>query len=156
MNKNIVLGICAITLSFQVWAQDWSKMSSARDDNIYYQTRSGDKSLMLGCLSGEDNLSFTLIGGDTPLHQSLHHNPSLIVWITLPDGRTGRYAIDTEYMGGMDNALIGRLLLGEEGKQFFAQGAEMEISSPQAGVFFRTGMIGSARAMQDFRTTCRL
>ncbi|WP_394797308.1 hypothetical protein [Halomonas sp. B23F22_3] len=156
MHYKLVCGICALLLSLPLWGQDWSKLPSARDDRVFYQAKSGEKSLMLGCFRGETDLSFTLIGGAVPLHESLHHQPSLIVWITLPDRRTGRYAIDTEYLGGLDNALVGRLVLGKEGKRFFAQGVEISISSAQAGVFFNTGLAGSARAMQDFREICRL
>lgn len=141
-------------LSSMAVAQDWVKRSSVRSGGAFYEARDGGKTLMLGCYSGQSHLSFTLLGGTEPLHASLRGEPALVVWITLDDGRTGRYAIDTEYLGGGDNALIGNLILGSEGKQFFAQGVELSVSGSDAGFFFTTGLSGSARAMQDFRATC--
>ncbi|WP_152483830.1 hypothetical protein [Halomonas sp. THAF5a] len=156
MKNNTIYGISILLLSLPLWADDWSLLPETQDDRVFYQAKSDEKSLILGCFSGQEALSFTLIGGEVPLNESLRHQPSIIVWITLPDRRTGRYAIDTEYLGGLDNALVGKLMLGEEGKQFFSQGMELSISSDRVGVFFNTGLAGSARAMQDFREVCRL
>ncbi|MGR3761921.1 hypothetical protein ACUXV3_17615 [Roseobacteraceae bacterium NS-SX3] len=152
--RAVVLATGLSVLATTSSAQDWAKTPTARSDGAFYQARDGGRTLQLGCYSGQPHLSFLLLGGAEPLHASLRGEPALLVWIRLPDGRTGRYAIDTEYLGGGDNALIGTLILGSEGKQFFAQGTKLSISGADAGSFFTTGLSGSAKAMQDFQTTC--
>ncbi|TRW97323.1 hypothetical protein FNJ84_07330 [Paracoccus sp. M683] len=140
------IGLYLSFLGTAAAGQDWIEKSPNQSDRAFHQAQDGEKTLMLGCFTGGRDLSFTLIGGKTPLHASLHGQPALLVWITLADGRTGRYPVDTEYLGG-------GLLLGEEGKQFFAQGVSLTVRSTDAGAFFQTGLRGSARAMQDFLTT---
>ncbi|MFG6178660.1 hypothetical protein ACGTN6_15595 [Halomonas sp. THAF12] len=154
--RKILLAMGLSMLASAAVAQDWVDSTPAQPDRAFYEARNGGKTLMLGCYRSQQHLSFTLLGGAEPLHASLRGEPALLVWITLSDGRTGRYAIDTEYLGGGDNALIGKLMLGSEGKQFFAQGTELSISGSDAGTFFSTGLSGSARAMEDFRATCGL
>lgn len=112
------------------------------------------ESIDAGMLSRCAASVFHLYGGPILLPPALRKDRSLLIWNPLPDERTGRYAIDTEYMCDDENAPIGTLMLGEEGKQFLAQGSNLSIGSAESGSFFETGMRGSAKAMQDFGVTC--
>lgn len=78
-----------------------------------------------------------------------------MVWIELQDGRTGRYPISNiEYLGRTENAMIGSLLLGQQGLNFFATGKEIFVDGPPGQEIFRSGMTWTAIARQDFARTC--
>lgn len=149
-----ILGFFLSLAALPAHAQNWADATAGQSDRAFHRVESGGQSLMLGCYPGQPYLSFLLLGGRQALHPSLRNDPSIMVWIQLPDGRTGRYPLDTEYLGDAENALTGQLMLGTEGMQFFAAASSLWISAPDAGDFFKTGMSGSARAMQDFRATC--
>ena len=134
-------------------ADTWVDDTAGQSDRAFYTVTSDGMRLQLGCFGGADGLRFTLIGGATTLPEV----SDLMVWIELPDGRTGRYPMTgVEYLGGSVNALIGTLQLGQQGMQFFAAGSELSVDGPPGQRIFRSGMTGTAGARQKFARTCGL
>lgn len=134
-------------------ADTWTNSTPGRADRAFYSTTSGGMQLQLGCFSRDTGLAFMLAGGATPLPEV----GDLMVWIMLPDGRTGRYPMSgVDYLGGPENALIGQLLLGQQGMEFFAAGARISIDGPPGQEIFAAGMTGTSAARRDFARICGL
>ena len=135
---------------------NWQNLSANQADRAFYSSVSGGRSLQLGCFRGANGLRMTLLGGSQALPKTVQSDTAVMVWIELPDGRTGRYPVDTEYMGGGDNALLGTLMLGRQGMDFFAAGATLFITDTRGTELFRSGMKGTSTARKDFNSACGL
>jgi hypothetical protein len=134
-------------------ADTWVEDTAGQSDRAFYTVTSNGMRLQLGCFGTAGGLRFTLIGGATTLPEV----SDLMVWIELPDGRSGRYPMTgIDHLGGAENALIGTLQLGRQGMEFFAAGRELSIDGPPGQEIFRSGMTGTAAARQDFARTCGL
>ena len=71
---------------------------------------------------------------------------SLMVWVTLPDGRTDRWPVTPVYQEGP--ALSGMLVVSDFNLEFFRNGSSFEIDSPQTRTTFAKGNLrgsGAAR-----------
>lgn len=138
-------------LATPITADTWVDDTAGQSDRAFYTVTSDGMRLQLGCFGGADGLRFTLIGGATTLPEV----SDLMVWIELPDGRSGRYPMTgIDYLGGAENALIGTLKLGRQGMEFFAAGLELSVDGPPGQQIFRSGMTGTGVARQDFARTC--
>lgn len=133
-------------------ADTWQNDSPGQLDRAFYSARLNGAMLQLGCFRGSEGLRMTLVGG--PVH--LPDVASVMLWIELPDGRTSRHPVETEHIGGGENALLGTLLLGVEGRLYFALGAKLMITDSTGETLFASGMRGTSAAMHDFRRTCDL
>ncbi len=154
MPRQILLSLMlALTLS-PAAADTWRNQTEDRTDRAFWEVVVGDRSLSFGCFRGEQSLGMTFVGGAEQLPASAREAQGVMIWIELPDGRTGRYPMDTEYLGGPENALIGTLQLGQQGIEFFAAGRELRISDPSGTELFVSGMTGTSAARQDFQRTC--
>lgn len=136
-----------------VAADAWVNDTPGQPDRAFYTVTSEGMRLQLGCFGGARGLRFTLFGGA----EALPEVSDLMVWIELPDGRTGRYPMSgIDHLGGEENALIGMLELGQQGMEFFAAGRELSVDGPPGQRIFRSGMTGTAAARRDFARTCGL
>lgn len=78
---------------------------------------------------------------------------SLMLWITLPDGRTDRVPIAPVYQE--DAALSGALVPNGTTMEFFRNGTRLSIDSPQTRTtFVETGMSGTGAARLAFLEQC--
>jgi hypothetical protein len=122
-----------IALATPSVADRWVNLTPNQSDRAFYGVESDGMRLKLGCFRRDKSLGFTLIGGNT----TLPNVANLMIWIELPNGRTGRYPMDdVQYLGGSENALIGKLQLGQQGKQFFASGRVLFIDGPPGNEIF--------------------
>lgn len=144
--------ICLLALPGVSAAQDWISQGE-QPDRAYYRAMSGDRGMQIGCMKGERNLGFVLFGGGTPLFQGNPADVRFIIWIVHPDGRVARVPGDAEYLAGTENALIGRLLLGEVDKEFFTHAVSLAFVSGN-DLLFETGMRGSAAALSAMLKIC--
>ncbi|MDB6179120.1 hypothetical protein PAF17_16640 [Paracoccus sp. Z330] len=110
----------------------------------------------MGCFKGSTSISFTLLGGSTPLFPDDGSERNLMIWIQHADGRMARVPIEAEYRAGEDNGLIASLQMGQTDKEFFAQASGLEVDVPLEGGrdLFKTGMAGSAAALADILRVC--
>lgn len=153
MAKNLIMAAAIAALAFPAAADTWVNDTADQSDRAFYTVASGGLQLQLGCFGGANGLRFTLIGGATALPEV----SDLMVWIELPDGRTGRYPMmGVDYLGTAENALIGTLQLGQQGMDFFAAGSVISVDGPPGQQIFRSGMSGTSVARQDFARTCGL
>ena len=154
MRQITAIALAAILLTPPAFADTWT--SSGSGQGAFFASEKAGKRLMLGCFRGAQGLHMTLLGGRKPLPATVQRNTSVMVWIELPDGRTGRYPVDTEYMGGADNALLGTLQLGRQGMEFFAAGRAIFVTDAKGTELFRSGMRGTSNARNAYRRTCGL
>ncbi|EKE43709.1 hypothetical protein OCGS_2043 [Oceaniovalibus guishaninsula JLT2003] len=78
---------------------------------------------------------------------------SLMVWITLPDGRTDRVSISPVWQEGA--ALSGAFVPNGVTMDFFRNGIRFEVDSPQTRTTFAaTDMKGSGAARLAFLEQC--
>lgn len=153
MFRNCLAAAAVFLAAFPAGADTWTNDTAGRSDRAFYSTSVNGMELQLGCFSRAPGLSFVLRGGAT----ALPNVSDLMIWIALPDGRTGRYPMaNVDYLGGPENALIGTLQLGQQGMQFFAGGASLSIDGPPGQEIFRSGMGGTSAAARDFRSICGL
>ncbi|MEO0677254.1 MAG: hypothetical protein AAFZ02_06835 [Pseudomonadota bacterium] len=153
MFQRLLAALTCLVVTAPAMADTWTSTTTGRSDRAFYATSVDGMTLQLGCFSQDRGLAFLLTGGETPLPEV----SDLMIWIALPDGRTGRYPMDrVDYLGGAENALIGTLLLGQQGMDFFAAGASISIDGPPGQEIFRAGMTGTSAARQDFARICGL
>lgn len=79
---------------------------------------------------------------------------SLMVWLTLPDGRTDRWPVDVAHEGPK---LSGELIVSDFNLDFFRYGQRFVIDSPQTRTVFLEGdMRGTGAARLAFLERCGL
>lgn len=153
MAKHLMAATVIAAIAAPAAADTWVNDTAGQSDRAFYTVVSDGLQLQLGCFGGANGLRFTLIGDTTALPEV----SDLMVWIELPDGRTGRYPMTgVDYLGKEENALIGTLQLGQQGMDFFAAGSKISVDGPPGQEIFRSGMAGTSTARQDFARTCGL
>ncbi|MCV6593695.1 MAG: hypothetical protein OIF48_12125 [Silicimonas sp.] len=151
--KRLAVSAMLAALAAPAAANIWFNESPNKTDRAYHAVVSNGVKLQLGCFRNAGDLDFLLISDTIALPDLT----GLMIWIELPDGRTGRYPMSgIEYLGAGENALIGDLQLGRQGMEFFANGQAISIDGPPGREIFRAGMVGASIARQDFARTCGL
>tara|TARA_R100001039_G_scaffold37509_2_gene36274 strand:+ start:745 stop:1251 length:507 start_codon:yes stop_codon:yes gene_type:complete len=77
---------------------------------------------------------------------------SLMVWLTLPDGRTDRWPVEVTHEG---TQLTGTALVSDFSLYFFQHGQRFQLEAPVARVEFLEGdMMGTGAARLAFKEQC--
>mgnify|MGYP003111467120 CR=1 FL=1 len=77
---------------------------------------------------------------------------SLMVWLTLPDGRTDRWPVEVTHEG---TRLTGTALVSDFSLYFFQHGQRFQLDAPVARVEFLEGdMMGTGAARLAFKEQC--
>lgn len=136
-------------------AQSWQ--SSAANDGMSAgaSITIGQKTLHVGCNQRLGNtLFFTLSGGPHPgMKNADDQEDSMMMWITMADGRTAKHPIDGHYVGG-EATFVGQLPATSVVMDQFADGQMIEFTATGGGSIFSAGMAGTTRARAIFAEAC--
>lgn len=139
----------AATLLGTSAAADWThRQGNGRASAIY---DAGRYTVMITCSRGS-GLEFSIL--DDELRGNEYEGvDSLMVWVTLPDGRTDRWPITPVWQE--DGALSGDLIVSDFNLEFFRNGTRFEVDSPQTRkVFAKGNMKGSGAARLAILEQC--
>ncbi|MEO1492979.1 MAG: hypothetical protein AAFV19_12575 [Pseudomonadota bacterium] len=121
-----------------------------RQSDGFAQTRftDGRYTLEISCRSGR---GFELVLKDPSL-QGFDDVKGLMLWLTLPDGRTDRWPVDVTPEGP---ALSGVLYVSDFNLEFFRNGRSFQLDAPLTGeVFLKGNMKGTGAARLAFLERC--
>ncbi|MEM1299258.1 MAG: hypothetical protein AAGH68_08240 [Pseudomonadota bacterium] len=97
----LAAGMMAATGAMAAW------QSGEDNRGAWSRIQSGVVMLQITCRRNDPRFFFTLSGGPfNGMKNADDQSDSMMIWIELPDGRTGRHAIDGHYVG-MNRPLSG-------------------------------------------------
>lgn len=147
----IIAGVMAAT---PVQAASWQSGEGNR--GAWTSIEDGKFRLQISCWPNESRFFFTLHGGPFAGMKNLDdQNDSLMMWIELPDGRTGRHPIDGHYVG-YEKAFVGRFFVSDIVLEQFRQGAKLSLTAPTGASIADFGMKGTGKARGHFKQACGL
>lgn len=148
----LVLGLAG--LAGHAHAADWQ---SGENGQSAWAMISGSKAgLRLSCNRGQRDLTFVLTGGPFPGMKNVDDGKeSMMMWIEMPDGRTGRHPIDGHYFAP-DRAFIGRFVVSNTVLDQFRSGSKLSLTAPTGAGIAAFGMTGTGKARGHFKQACRL
>lgn len=148
MTRTLVLAVALATAATTAFA-DWTHRQGNGVARALYDA--GRYTVMLSCSRGS-GLEISLLDEELRGNQYAGVR-SLMVWITLPDGRTDRWPVAPVWQE--DSALSGNLVVSDFNLEFFRNGVRFEVDSPQTRQTFAAGnMTGSGAARLAFLEQC--
>ncbi len=112
----------------------------------------GRYDVQLSCRKGR-GFEFT-VSDETLRGDEMEGVTGVMMWVTLPDGRTDRWPIDVAMEGP---SLSGTPLLSDFSLEFFRNGVSFRVDAPRTGTVFVEGDLrGSGAARLAFRERCGL
>lgn len=150
MTRCIAICLAAILM---ITAQPAHALWTLEQRNGFARTTSSGPgyTVEISCRRGA-RLQFTLRGVDAAAAREFRGVRALMMWITVPDGRTDRWPVDVVQQG---NSLTGELYVSDFQLNFFRQGKTFEIDAPgQRRQFLDGDMKGSGAARLAFLEQC--
>ncbi|MEM7505972.1 MAG: hypothetical protein AAF415_04445 [Pseudomonadota bacterium] len=143
-----ILAVLAVCLVSSPALADWQLRQS--DGFAEVQFSQDDYNLVMWC-DPRHGLQMTL--QNTKLTSAGFEGvSSLVLWLTLPDGRTDRWPVDVTPEGP---ALSGRFTVSDFNLGFYKDGQNFQLDSPQTGkIFLKGGMKGTGAARLAFQEQC--
>lgn len=130
-------------------AAAWEMFKGENSVSTFQQA--GNYSVTISCTRGRDRLGFTI----SDLDQSgdgFDRIEAVMIWITLPDGRTDKWSIIVSPEGP---ALSGPIAFSSQTLDFFGNGASFGITTfPESRKIFESDMKGTGAARIAFRERC--
>ncbi len=151
--RTAILGALSALLMASPAGAEWVSPPGANNEKSMRATAtSGGKTLSLSCLRTERNIFFGLNEGPSP-EVSTEGEPSIMMWIKQPDGRTSRHPIDGQFLD-WEMTFIGKFVTNAHVLDQFATGAELSITNSSGDLLFVTDMIGTSAVRQLFKRHC--
>ncbi|MCV6585100.1 MAG: hypothetical protein OIF47_06160 [Marinibacterium sp.] len=146
------LALAALTSAGASGADTWHSDEGGRGASSYVEK--GRFQLMISCWPGNPEFFFTLYGGPFDGMKNIDdQTDSMMMWIELPDGRTGRHPIDGHYFAP-DQAFVGRFIVNDYVLEQFRQGAKLFFTAPTGADIVSFGMTGTGKARGHFKQAC--
>lgn len=151
--------IVAIAMTFlaaggSVRAADWQSGESGQ--SAWAMISQGSSNLRLSCNRGQRDVHFLLTGGPFPGMKNVDDGTeSMMMWISLPDGRSAKHPIDGHYYAP-DRAFVGRFLVSDTVLGQFRNGTLLSLSAPTGTEIASFGMKGTGKARGHFKQACGL
>lgn len=141
-----VLGLIALAPATAL--ADWTLRQSGDFAATTYEQ--GRYELSLSCNRGR-GLELALFDR-TQVGEEMDGIRGLMLWFTLPDGRTDRWPVD---VGSEGPALTGPVVVSDFNLDFFRHGQSFRLDAPQTGTVFLEGnMKGTGAARLAFLERC--
>lgn len=154
MLASTTLTLFLLLLTAQPASAAWETQQSAG----FAQARYTDERYQLTLSCQNSNSNDTINGLTLTLNATAGNSAqisgieSLMVWLTLPDGRTDRWPVEVTQEGNM---LTGTALVSDFSLYFFQHGQRFQLDAPVARVEFLEGdMMGTGAARLAFKEQC--
>ncbi|PRY26020.1 hypothetical protein CLV78_101113 [Aliiruegeria haliotis] len=142
------VGILAFVLSTGPASAAWDLQQGSGAATTRFD--GGRYDLQLSCRKGR-GLELTLTDG-TGRGDTFRDVRGLMLWFTMPDGRTDRWPVD---VGASGATLSGRVVVSDFNLDFFRHGKGFRLDAPQTGTVFMEGdMKGTGAARLAFLEQC--
>lgn len=135
-------------------AAEW--LSGEGNRGAWSRINDGKFQLSISCWPDDPKFFFTLIGGPFDGMKNVDDgNDSMMMWIELPDGRTGRHPIDGNYFAP-DQAFVGRFFVSDLVLEEFRKGAKLSLTAATGATIAEFGMKGTGKARGHFKQACKI